>query len=602
MGKATGYLIHPRYWDWATDPWFHRGLGWVLVFAVTLGHYNTARSWLMNYPDTPEGLRRPQDGPYGHTQIDFGGQWVMGRMVALGHGRQLYHRQVQWAVVRAGYPVGDETPAQREETLLPAHLRTMAQTRDDVGHDADNLMYWFMGADPPAWKAVGGAAVAPLAADLSGNPLAALARSAAAADAVSQAVVDEVSRPAVGGPLYPPVHGLFYAPLGLIDEPRRAYHVFQVAAIGFAFLAGLGLSALSGWRVWWSVCTAAVLLFPGCGPALELGQNPTVSLAIAVWGWALAARGRELAGGVVWGLFAFKPVWALAFFLVPLLQRRWRFLAGMVGTGIALGVATFPVVGVQAWFDWLKVGQEAAAHYNVSESWISLSRDLQGIPRRFLHDFSLPEPERETAYAKRVSWALWAAVFVPTVVVTVARGGRRPVGIGAAFLFLGAFLTCYRFMYYDVLLALVGVGVLAAEPGRLLRTRVFPLRLQPCPAPLRADLPAPPPPPPPDGARAVGYLNSFPLTILLGLYLLENVLKPMGVEATVGVARWAESLPDGAVATPRLRADTSLSYAFDTALVLVLWAWCGARLLWRAEPGEKTACPELPTGGTAPLK
>ena len=28
------------------------------------------------------------------------------------------------------------------------------------------------------------------------------------------------------------------------------------------------------------------------------------------------------AGGLVWGLLAFKPVWALAFFFVPLLTAR----------------------------------------------------------------------------------------------------------------------------------------------------------------------------------------------------------------------------------------------------------------------------------------
>jgi arabinofuranan 3-O-arabinosyltransferase len=596
VGEASEYLIPRRHWAWAADPWFLRALAWVVVAAITVNHYNTARSWLKNYPDTPEGVRRPVEGSNGHTQIDFGGQWVMGRMIALGHGKQLYHRQVQYSVVRAGYPIADETPAQLQETLLPAHLRVLARTPDDVGHDSDNLMYWFMGADPEEWKIVGGAAAAPLAADLLGNPFASVALTHAAADAVAPAVVAKVSEPAIGGPLYPPVHGIFYYPIGLIDSPRTAYHVFQVVAIGFAFLAGAGLSALTRGRVWWSVCTGVVLMFPGCGPGLELGQNPTVTLSIAVWGWVLASRGHNVAGGMVWGLFAFKPVWALAFFLVPLLMRRWRFLGAMVGTGIALGVATFPVVGVQTWFDWLKVGKEAAAHYNVSESWISLSRDLQGIPRRFIHNFALPEAERETPYAARVAWALWAAVFVPTVAIYLTRGGRRPVGVGAAFLFFGAFLTCYRFMYYDILLAVMGFGCLAAGPGGLLRTRVFSLRLTPTTAPLRA------PPPEESGPRAVGYLNSFPLTILFGLFLIENVLIPLDVRTTSLAAGWLREKPDGSLGAATIHLDASLSYAWDTFLVILVWAWCGARLLWRSEPAEKSACPELPSGGVTPLK
>ena len=196
MGEASGYLIPRRYWAWATDPWVLRAAAWTVVLAVAYGRYDTARAWMKNYPDTPDGVRRPQDGSYGYTQIDFGGQWVMGRMVALGHGKQLYHRQVQYEVVRAGFPVADETRAQREETLLPEHLRTLARSGDDVGHDADNLMYWFMGADPPEWKPVGGAAAAPLGADLFGNPFASAALARAAAERVTPEIVAKVSEPA----------------------------------------------------------------------------------------------------------------------------------------------------------------------------------------------------------------------------------------------------------------------------------------------------------------------------------------------------------------------------------------------------------------------
>src|SRR5207253_2803043 len=81
--------------------------------------------------------------------------------------------------------------------------------------------------------------------------------------------------------------------------------------------------------------------------------------------WGLAVRGRNVAGGMVWGLLAFKPVWAAAFFLVPLLTRRWRFALAMLGTGAALGLATLPFVGLQTWFDWLAVGREATGLYNV---------------------------------------------------------------------------------------------------------------------------------------------------------------------------------------------------------------------------------------------
>src|SRR5581483_2105983 len=164
---------------------------------------------------------------------------------------------------------------------------------------------------------------------------------------------------------------------------------------------------------------------------------PTISLAVLALGWALAVRGRDTAGGLVWGLLAFKPVWGAAFVLAPLLMRRWRFCLAMALTGAALCLATLPFVGVQAWFDWLAVGKEAAALYNVNEKWINLSRDLQGLPRRALHDFSLPEARRDTALAAALAWGLWGVVFGGTVVVSLWRGDRRePTGLAAGFLFL----------------------------------------------------------------------------------------------------------------------------------------------------------------------
>jgi hypothetical protein len=577
-----GYVIPPRFWAWAFTRRTARVVLWVVALAVGAHHLWHALTWLADAPDTPTPFRRPITGGQAYTQIDFGGQWVMGRMFVLGHGRELYHRQRQWEVVRAVYPEADETPVQREESILPRHRRKLARNDEDARHDAENMMYWFMGADPPAWKTVGGSVAAPLAAGWPGNPFAEAALQSAAIDVVKPAVA-EVEKPAIGGPLYPPVHALFYAPLGLLP-PQAACVVFQVIAVGLAYLAGLGVSVLTRGRAWWSVASAGILLYPGCRVGLDLGQNPTLSLAIAVWGWVLAARGREWQGGMVWGLFAFKPVWGMAFFLVPLLMGRWRVCVAMVGTGAALGVLTLPFVGFQTWFDWLQVGAMATEVYNSSFNWIHLGRDLQGFPRRFLIDFTKPEAERDTPLARALAWGLWAVILVPTVAVYLLRADRRKrVGLGAAFLFLGAWLTCYRFMYYDVLLSVVGVACLLAEPWRLFRTRVFevpassqvldPLRSTNTPA--AADDPL--------GPKLIGYMNSFPLTVLVGLFVLDNVLTGLNVEATVGVVGWGHvaTNSDGSTlwASPRVSANTTIQYPWDTVLVMGLWAWCGFRLL-----------------------
>jgi arabinofuranan 3-O-arabinosyltransferase len=266
---------------------------------------------------------------------------------------------------------------------------------------------------------------------------------------------------------------------------------------------------------------------------------------------------------MVWGLFAFKPVWGLAFFLVPLVMGRWRMCVSMVATGAGLAALTLPVVGLQTWFDWLAVGKEAAELYNRSLNWINLSRDIQGIPRRFLHDFTLPEAERETPLAKTVAWAMWGFVFATTIVIYRLRADHtKSVGLGTAFVFLGAWATCYRFMYYDVLLSMIGVACLFAEPARLFPNRTF--RFE-------------------GDSHSRGWVNSFPLTVIALLYLLDNWLAGLGVEATLGVLAMAGPVtkPDGATMlhTPRIAADTTITYPWDTALVLLLWAWCGWRLL-----------------------
>src|SRR5207245_1712477 len=119
---------------------------------------------------------------------------------------------------------------------------------------------------------------------------------------------------------------------------QRAYALFQYLSISLVFLAGLGVKVLSGGRIWWSVASLVILMYPGCRTGMDLAQNPMMSLAILVWGWVLASRGGqphaaetataetanaaeagtvaearsvgrgyEWAGGAVWGLFVFKP-------------------------------------------------------------------------------------------------------------------------------------------------------------------------------------------------------------------------------------------------------------------------------------------------------
>ena len=357
--ERQAYLVSPRYWAWLGTRRAIAALLWVVTLSVATYMFVHAWSWFKSSPTLPEERQRV-DGNSGHTQIDFGGQWVMGRMVVEGHARELYHRQRQWEVVREGFPVEKEPPLCRTESSLPGSLRRVAKPEEDLKHDADRLMGWFMGTDPREWRIVGGAAVAPLAAGPPGNPLAALALQKSAEDSVTPAVGEKVTSPTVGGPLYPPVHAFLYAPLATLD-PLRAYHVFQVIATLMVFVAGLGVNYLSRGRIWWSVATLALLLYSGTRAGLDLAQNPTVTLAIAVWAGQLASRGYNTAGGVVWGLFA-SSRYGLWHSVSCHSSRGGGGSAGNDRNWREFVCCDSPFTGLQTWFDWLKVGQEAAPY------------------------------------------------------------------------------------------------------------------------------------------------------------------------------------------------------------------------------------------------
>lgn len=510
------------------------------------------------------------DGNAGHTFIDFGGQWMMGAMLVQGHGQQLYNRAYQREIATAAFPRGDEVPEADREA------------KDRNVHDADDLMTALMGHDDRNSIA---SMVVPLAAenslDLAG--IAVCGQPEWKPHRLRDAVADR------GGPLYPPINALIYYPLALL-RPQTAYRTMQVLGIVLAGLAGLGLSRLSHGRVWWPLALVFVLLYPGFGPSVKLGQNAFLTLNILVWGWVLIARGRPGWGGVVWGLLAFKPVWAAAFFLVPLLTRRWGTCVAMVMTGTAIAASTLAFVGMHSWLDWLKIGRDAAALYNVDENWIFLSRDLLSIPRRWMLDFQIPLGQRDRFPPALVGWCI--VVFVLEVTVRLVFLRRHQVralaGPAAAFFLLGAWMSCFHFMYYDVLLTALPVFLLITEPRRYLEP-IF-LAIMPVSAKgLREEMidyfqpgwlgDYPPPVPFLEAhARYLWVWNRFVPTFLFVLLVVEHLFPTLDAALTARVG----------MLSPQLVMVSSAIYIgghpWDTYCLIVLWLWCGWQ--WLKQGGK----------------
>lgn len=378
------------FWSFLLQPSVRLLLSWTVV--LVMNGIGLHKSW--------HHLAKPDraDGNDGHAQIDFGGQWLMGRMLLEGYGKQLYHRELHRQVLEKGYP---------------AEIKGGTQEQSD----AELLLTWMM----------------------------------------------ETENKKIGGPLYPPVHAFYYAPVALLP-PQPAYRCFQVLNLVLILLCGLAVARLSQGMIWWPVATIFLMLYPGLGGALNLAQNPTISLTILLWGWVALGSGRPVLAGILWGFLAFKPVWAVTFCLVPLLTRRWKMLVAMMLTGGCLALVTLPFVGIQTWLDWMAVGRVAAETYNVDKNWINMSRDLLGLARRWLVDFKLPLAERNIQWMAPtfLGWGLLLFFLEVTTRLSVLRSDsvRRIDGPAPAFLILGAWFCCYHFMYYDALLTAFPVCLL----------------------------------------------------------------------------------------------------------------------------------------------
>jgi hypothetical protein len=446
LGLVRWIVLFRRIGRFCVHRYVRYVLAWVLAIAAGVSMLQAAwRHW--DYPNR-------NDGCAGHTSIDFGSSYMMGRMLVKGQGHFLYDRNHLRNVLTEAYPREDEDPKERETE--PS--------------DAENFMSWIMGSDKDEVKQTYSSCTLPLAATdgLSAAVLVAVGKE----KAWTEEKMAEAAQHRVGGPLYPPINALVSAPLGFF-RPLTAYHLRQYFDLFLVLLTAAGISLLSSGRFWTPVAATILLLYPGYFGNLHLAQTSCLALTMFVWGWVFLARGRPLLGGAVWGLLAFKPVWAVSFFAILLLTRRWRASLAMLVMGVLLALATLPFVGLHSWFDWLEIGKEATFWYKIDSNWIHLSRDLLSMPRRYLLDWDVNYRERDRPEAALYGWMLLGAVAFVTIALALWRWRevRSIRGPKAAFLLLGGWLCCFHFMYYDVLLSYLPVMLLLVNSHLYLRPR-----------------------------------------------------------------------------------------------------------------------------------
>jgi hypothetical protein len=337
----------------------------------------------------------------GDVSCDFAGQWLMGRAfyegwmeMDLAQGdwprqtRQLYLPVPMLQLLRRGYgpdAYGSNYKDQVVSDLTYQILRKGYSKPSSQLRPADYAQH-FVSLAPPL------AMLTPLPlADLPWKLLEDLATEHA-----------RLINPIIEGPLYPPTAGLLFMPLGLMP-PKAAHIVANVLYLQMVVLCGWLLALITDRRLVWGEATLLILAFPNTYQTILLGQNSVLSLTILLGGWALLVRGRPMLAGLVWGLFAYKPVFAVALLLVPVALLQLRLLAGMAAGGGLMVALTLPFTGVAGlerfwqgrtpptyenaheinpWERWLIVGQHATLMYSYDRNWIWMSRDLRGLARR----------------------------------------------------------------------------------------------------------------------------------------------------------------------------------------------------------------------------
>jgi hypothetical protein len=480
---------------------------WALL--VYAGYHFTHEAYI--YYDSPYW----DCGTEGHTSIDFGGQWFTGKIILEGHGRDLYERHRQRVIFERYMPpqraelsglnveryrledwkmgrwtdyrghelvAGYLLPLGTKDTISGAGMLVLHQKNFEVSradflkvygdNHAEGFMGSLMGLDNAQDAETRARCLLPLAA---ADPLGVVVLTAAGKEHVwTKDLIANASRRRPGGQVYPPIHAFLYVPLALLP-PAEAYRVAMLICVPLALVAGFGLSRITRGYIWTPIGTLWAIIVPHYHDAMTLGHNGSLIVAITVWGYYFINKDQDGRGGAVWGLLAYKPSWAVSYFVMLLVARRWRAALAMGTCAAVQIVLTLPFVGVHSWLEWFHILGDVSNGYGKWGRWVEVSRDMLSVPRRLMNDFQAAEGQRDLFEARLIGFVLMGVVIDATVRLTTLRvraGAKHWSFAAGAFLLLGFWQSCYHITYYDVMFTTLPLALLLCVPGPL-RTAVF---------------------------------------------------------------------------------------------------------------------------------
>lgn len=147
---------------------------------------------------------------------------------------------------------------------------------------------------------------------------------------------------------YPPLFLFLAAPLALIPY-ALALVVWQVVTLGF--FAGVAAAILHRppmAPVYRTLCLVAALAFPAVFVNLEHGQNGFLTAAL-LGAAALALPQRPTLSGLLFGLLAYKPQFALVIPVALIAASQWRAVGAAAATVVILVIASTLIFGLDIW-------------------------------------------------------------------------------------------------------------------------------------------------------------------------------------------------------------------------------------------------------------
>jgi hypothetical protein len=174
--------------------------------------------------------------------------------------------------------------------------------------------------------------------------------------------------------LYPPPLAIALVPLTVVgpDQAALAWLVLRVALL----LVGIAILPVSA-STRAAVLVVTAIAFP-VWYDLNLGNLSVVLFAASAVIWRFNLRPAGAIALAIAGVLRYPFALVL---LGWILARRWRAVAWTVGAGVAIGVATLPVVGIQGWLDYLAsisaLGDVSAGEHNLS---LATTAHTLGLP------------------------------------------------------------------------------------------------------------------------------------------------------------------------------------------------------------------------------